>query len=79
MSAGDPAAKRQLSFGSSSALSLLSAVMVMKMTGVVDWMQDDENNRTNVCLQSLTCGVIGCRQGGRENYRHHRLLCTDGV
>ena len=65
---------------SSSAQSLSSSVMVRKMTGMVDWLQDDENSSTIVYLQALTsigqCGVIGCRQGGRES---HRLLCIDGV
>ena len=30
--------------------SPLSAVMVRKMTGMVDWLQDDENSRSIVCI-----------------------------
>ena len=39
------------------------------MSGMADWLLDDEISRTIVYLQSLRClgrcGAIGCRQGGR--------------
>ena len=43
-----------------------------EMTGMVDWLQNDENSRSITRLQPITCldrsGVFGHRQGGRESY-----------
>ena len=43
---------------SPSPLSLPSAVMLRKMTAVVDWIQDDGNRRTVSSIQ-LVSGVVG--------------------